>query len=111
MTERDFTSLIDELGAQSVEGRDVIRELRSELKEARRVIRELRDERDKALATDVGARIDATVKAGLDEYADTVKAAMDNAVAHIEREFDKLFTAYMKGKRTSEVDLRDHRGT
>jgi len=106
MSERDWTSLIDELSAQATEARTMLSEVRSELKEARRVIRELRHERDEAIATDVRALIDAAVKAGLDDYADTLRSAMDSAVAHITSEFDKLFDAFMKGGRKG-TDLRD----
>jgi hypothetical protein len=105
----EWVDRIEELARVGAQAEAVLHEIRSELKEARRVIRQAHEVVGMEVDRVVKERIEQTVKAGLDDYADTVKTAMDSAVAHVEAEFDKLFTAYMKGSRTSQIDLRDLR--
>jgi len=96
-TKDDWSSLIDQLAETSQQSREMLSELRSELKEARRVIRELRAERDELLAKPVGERIDEAVKAGLDEYKETISTAMREAVDHVDDTFQKLANVFMTG--------------
>lgn len=107
MSGADFGSLVDQLGAASLDGRDVIRDLRSELKEARRVIRELREARDVEVDRVMRERVEQAVESGLAEYRETIKVAMDEAVAKVDREFERLFLTYMRGRKGDRAaDLR-----
>lgn len=109
-TQSDWNSLVDQLGDASQQARDTLAEVRSELKEARRVIRELKQERDVEVKKAVDEQIEAAVKRGLEEYQGTVKKAMDNAVRHVQTEFEKLFNTYMTGRPSGhghDGDLRD----
>lgn len=109
----EWVDRIEELSAAATDARAVLADLRSELKEGRRFLREFREtvqrEADKAMED----RIGAAVQKGLDDYAATVKNAMSEAVAKVQREFDKLFETYMRGRPRGEpadgTDLRDLR--
>jgi|SRR5215471_6113657 len=81
-----------QLDAAMAEARQLLADLRSEVKEARRV---LRDARRDCTEGAVQAAIEAAVERGLAEYNDTVKRAMDDAVAKVGREFDKLAATYI----------------
>ncbi len=96
---QEWVSLIDQLGAASMEAREVITELRSELKEARRVQREFHQEVERALAVAVDERIAAEVAKGLDAYGETLRKAMSDAVDKVGREFDKLAKIYIEGRK------------
>lgn len=102
---------IDELAAAATDAREVLGELRSELREARRFLREFREATEREVDKAMSDRVDAAVRAGLDEYAATVKRAMSEAVEKVNVEFDKLFNTYMRGRARGHAvdggDLRD----
>jgi len=81
-----------QLDATMAEARQLLADLRSEMKEARRV---LRDARRDATEGAVQQALEAAVQRGLDEYGATIKRAMDDAVAKVGREFDKLAATYL----------------
>lgn len=84
-----------QLDATLAEARQLLAELRSEVKEARRVMRDVR--RD---ATEGAVRktLEEAVQRGLEDYGDTIRNAMDAAVARVGREFDKLAATYIGKK-------------
>jgi hypothetical protein len=95
-------TFVDQLAQASKDAKDILGEIRSELREVRRQRQALADDlvaAKAAVAEVVHQAIDAEVAKGLAEYGDTVKAAMDSAVAKVKVEIDGLFNTYMTGNK------------
>lgn len=74
------------------EGHELLRDLRATVKEARplaeRLVEDVMQE-----------RLAAEVQRGLDEYATTIRDAMDKAVAKVGAEFERLAAIYLEGSK------------
>ncbi len=75
-----------DLGREAEALRALVQEAHGVLKDLRAAIKEGRE----VAPAVVGQHLDDAVKAGLEDYADTIGKAMDAAVAHVNGEFDKL---------------------
>jgi uncharacterized protein (DUF2267 family) len=97
MMGHDPKDLVDRLTEASVEARSATHDLYAAIKEARRVMRELEDVIGTTVAADVQTVLDATVRDTLANYGDVIKQAMDDAVARVQRQFDRLTNIMMTG--------------
>ena len=104
----DPTKITYDLEEAIIEAKELLSEVRSELKEARRVIKEMKHERETYIRQEVTERLEQAVEEGLKQYAAVVVKAMDEAVAKVNREFEKLFNTFMTGHKSGDgTDLRD----
>lgn len=87
------THLLEDLKEVIREGRELLKDLKSGRKDAEETVRRLTDEA-------IEARIESEVRRGLEEYKDTIRKAMDDAVDKVGREFQKLEDIFL-GKDSS----------
>lgn len=100
MTTPDLPDLIDRLGAASLEARELLADVRSTTRELRTEIRNAAAERERItdlIKKAVAADIEAEVKTQLSALGELTRKAMDDAVAKVGREFDKLTNIMMTG--------------
>lgn len=103
----DMPDLIDRLGAAAMECRELLADVRSATRDLREAVKESRKERER-LATAVkdaaAAEIDQAVAAGLEELGETTRKAMDDSVAKVGAEFDKLARLFLTGHEKGRPD-------
>lgn len=80
--------------------RHLITEAHAATKDLRAAVRASKEE----LELDVEARLNAAVSDGLAEYATVLRKAMDDGIAHVAGEFDKLAAVYL-GTDRSRLEL------
>ena len=77
--------------------RAVIREAHELTRDLRELVKEARPMTERLVEDALRDRLGDAVKQGLDEYAATLKDAMNAGVAKVGREFDKLAKLYLEG--------------
>lgn len=103
--------MVERLTEAAVEARAALRDLYAGIKEARKVLKDMDGAVEKLVKEDVEAVIQEQVHTQLEEIGKATKRAMDDSVAKVQREFDKLTNIMMtgdtKGKADDGLDLRN----
>jgi hypothetical protein len=115
MTATDFASLIDRLGAASLEAKGLLSDLHAAVKDARHCLRETQAERERVesmVRRAVEDEIHEEAQKAFDDLIPECKSALDRAVEHVLKEFGKIERAIFTGSATRQVkgthgDLRD----
>lgn len=93
MSGADFPSLIDELGAASLEAKALLREVHGAVKDMRRVLADSAAERkrlEECIRAAVEAEVEEHVKAAVAEMGVSVGKAIESATDAVYRRFDKV---------------------
>ena len=92
--DKDF---VEQLTEASVEARQALHELLAGVKEARKVIKELEEVIQRNVGEEVNTAIGNAVHTQLEEMGKATRQAMDDSVAKVQKEFDKLTNIMMTG--------------
>lgn len=87
--------------------RELIRDAHAAAKDIRAAVKDAREVTDKLAPQLVEDRLTKAIEEGLEQYVETVKTAMDQAVEKVDREFQKLADLYIKGPGKGQPDLHE----
>lgn len=100
MAAPDMPALIDQLGAASLEARQLLADIRGATRDLRNAIRDAQAEREQLadlIKRTVADDIQAEVSTQLAKLGEQTQAAMAAATAKVGREFDRLTNIMMTG--------------